>query len=560
MQKCLWLCLSCLIFVAACSSENSVQESSADSATESVPTNSRPNFLLIVTDDMGYTDLGAFGGQDIPTPNLDNLAMQGVRLTNFHANVSCAPTRSMLLSGTGNHEAGMGSQWALPEFSGLTGYEGRLTDRVATLPQRMQAGGYHTYMAGKWHLAGTDFAVLPSDRGFERSFALIPGGWDHFNLEPGAQKPDVGPAPDVPYTEDGRMLDELPEGFYSSTAYVDKMIEFIGSNEASQQPFFAYFAPTAPHWPLQVHPDWIDRFAGAFDEGYEALCYERQQGASAAGVLPQGADLGICPEIAEPWNQLSEDDKALNRRTMELYAAMTAHLDTEFGRLLDYLDESGQLNNTYVIYHNDNGPEGGDIFDHRAVLDRFDNSLENLGNRDSWVNLGQGWADAHSAPFRDQKSSPFEGGIRVPAFISPPRSQTEGLISGSLLTVMDIMPTIMELAGIEEGDYPGTAGLLPIRGASFAPLLMDPDATIHSDEESIALDHAGLSYLLQGEWKILRQLGSDDWQLFNKATDPNELEDLAQLQPQKLAELVSDYEAHASAVGIVRRADSGGTP
>lgn len=552
MSKSIWLISSCVLFFVACSAKEPVEEVLSSTSPASTVT-ARPNFLLVVTDDMGYTDLGAFGGHDIPTPNLDRLAMDGVRLTNFHTNVSCAPTRSMLLSGTGNHEAGMGSQQIFPEFRGLPGYEGLLSERVASLPQRMQAGGYHTYMAGKWHLGGSAYSVLPSDRGFERSFALLPGGWDHFALEPGAEKPDVGPARDVPYTEDGRLLDKLPGDFYSTTAYVDKMISYLSSNKDSEQPFFAYFAPTAPHWPLQVLPEWKDRFAGAFDAGYEALCYQRQQDANKAGVLPAGADLSICPEIAEPWSELSEDDKALNRRTMELYAAMVAHLDTEFGRLLDYLEKSGELDNTYIIYHNDNGPEGGDIINRRSGLQRFNNSLENIGNRDSWVNVGQGWADAQSAPFREDKGSPFEGGIRVPAFIKAPQSSEQGRISGSLLTVMDVLPTILELAGIEQDSYENSSELLPIRGASFAPLLADLTAVIHDDKETIALDHAGISFLIQGDWKISRRVDSDIWQLFNKQEDPSELNDLATQQPKKLAELVAGYEAHAAEVGIVRR-------
>ena len=535
-------------------------EQTANAAPPEV--NQRPNFLLMITDDMAYTDLGAFGGADIPTPNLDSLAMQGVRLSNFHTNVSCAPTRSMLMSGTGNHEAGMGSQWALPEFVGRRGYEGLLTDRVASLPQRMQAEGYHTYMAGKWHLAGVTQSVLPSDRGFERSFALIPGGWDHFALEPGAEKPNVGPAPDVPYTEDGRILEEWPEDFYYSTnAYVDKLIGYLEEDQSSSQPFFAYFAPTAPHWPLQVHPDWKDRFVGAFDQGYEALCRERQQGAFEAGVLPDGVDMSLCPEIAAPWDELTQDEQALNIRTMELYAAMVAHLDTEFGRLLDYLEESGQLENTYIIYHNDNGPEGGDILDHRSILDRFDNSLENIGNPNSWVNLGQGWADAHSAPFRNQKSSPFEGGIRVPAFITPPRSVAnaqqdlaQGRISSSMLTVMDVMPTIMELAGIEEQNYPLASEVLPIRGMSFAEVLSDTGAEIHASTEAIALDHAGLSYLIQGDWKIIRNIGEENWQLYNTNQDPSERRDMAMNSPEKLAELIALYQVHADSLDFQRRA------
>lgn len=512
----------------------------------------RPNFLIITTDDMGYTDLGAFGGTDMPTPNLDRLAMQGVRLTNFHASISCAPTRSMLMSGTGNHEAGLGSQRS-SAFDGHPGYERHITQRVLTLPERMQSAGYHTYLAGKWHLGNVVGETLPGDRGFERSFALLPGGFDHFKLRDGEELPSTGNVLRVPYTEDGALVEELPDDFYSTNAYVEKMLGYLEESAASEQPFFAWFAPTAPHWPLQVHPDWLGKMRGSYDAGYDALCVARQQAALELGVLPAGADLSICPEIAAPWDQLSDEDKALNSRVMELYAEMVLHLDTEFGRIIEYLEESGQLANTYIIYHNDNGPEGGEIFDNRSGLSRFNNDLDNLGNRDSWNNVGQGWADAQSAPFRRDKGSQFEGGTRVPAFITPPQSVSSGRISQSLLLVMDIMPTILELADIQEVSVNSQGNkVLPIRGKSFASILENQDSIVHDENEFIALDMAGNSVVMQGDWKIVRAANSEDWGLFNIALDPSETNNLANSQPEKLAELIADYQQHAQETGILR--------
>lgn len=507
----------------------------------------RPNFLVITTDDMGYTDFGAFGGKDIPTPNFDSLAMEGVRLTNFHTSAVCSPTRAMLMSGTGNHEAGKGQQREFPEFLGHHGYEGYIVDRVATIPERLAAEGYHTYMAGKWHLGSEQGVNLPGDRGFERSFALTPGNYDHFD-------PMLG---EIRYSEDGQSIDKLPENFYSTSAYVDKMIGYLQSNEGDEQPFFAWFAPTAPHWPLQVLPEWKDKFVGVYDAGYEEICALRQQGAKEVGVLPAGADTSICPEEAVPWSELSEDDQKMNSRVMELYAGMVAHLDSEIGRLLDYLIESGQLENTYIIYHNDNGPDGGTILDERSARKRFNNSLENIGNRDSWVNVGQGWADAQSAPFRGSKASQWEGGVRVPAFIRPLNPGESGRISNSLLTVMDILPTILDLASIDEATTNATGNpVLPIRGKSFASLLMDQFRTIHQDEP-IALDLGGHSLLMENNWKIVRHSNTNHWSLFNTATDPSETTDLSATQSEKLTDLVSKYEQHAEVTAILRLPDVG---
>ena len=550
--------LASLFVVVACTTDTTDVEPESHSSVDvisSIPSvespdelNSRPNFIIFTTDDMGYTDFGAFGGRDIPTPNIDEIALEGVRLSNFHVSTACSTTRSMLMSGTGNHEAGVGKQNLnqAPEFRGHYGYEEQITERVLTLPERMQAGGYSTYMSGKWHL-GSDLGVnTPADRGFERTFALMSGGSsDHF-------RPDH--LEQMPYLLDGQMIESLPEDFYSTNAYVDYMIEFIRDGEASDKPFFAWFSPTSPHWPLQVYPGWEDNFAGHYNEGYEALCHDRQQGAAEMGVLPANADTSICPEEAAPWSELSEDEKRLSIRSMELYAAMTSHLDTEFGRLLDYLKESGQFDNTYIIYHNDNGPQGDVVLSPRGDHARYNNSLENVGRRDSWIHLGQGWADAQSAPYRNDKGSHYEGGTRVPAFIKAPDSAGAGLVSNSLLTVMDLMPTIMDIAGIEEitANAAGSS-VLPIRGKSFARLLEDPNYDVHQGEY-IAWDDGDESVLRHGDWKIIRQPFADDWELYRLSDNPNETENLAAEYPQVLADLTAAYEAHAEATGILRRA------
>ena len=549
--------LASLFVVVACTTENTEIEAesqtssaaispmpSAESATE---LNSRPNFIIFTTDDMGYTDFGAFGGRDIPTPNIDEIALEGVRLTNFHVSTACSTTRSMLMSGTGNHEAGVGKQNLnqAPEFRGHPGYEAHITDRVLSLPERMQTGGYNTYMSGKWHL-GSELGVnTPADRGFERTFALMSGGSsDHF-------RPDH--LEQMPYLLDGEMIESLPDDFYSTNAYVDYMIEFMRAGEADDKPFFAWFSPTSPHWPLQVYPGWEDNFAGHYEDGYEALCHDRQQGAAEMGVLPENADISICPEEAAPWEELSADEQRLSIRSMELYAAMTSHLDAEFGRLLDYLKESGQFDNTYIIYHNDNGPQGSVVLSPRGNHERYDNSLQNVGQRNSWIHLDQGWSDAQSAPFREDKGSHYEGGTRVPAFIRPPNSADSGLISDAFLTVMDLMPTIMDLAGIEEITTNAAGSrVLPIRGKSFAQLLEDQNFDVHGDEY-IALDDGNESVLRQGDWKIIRQPFADDWQLYNLRENPSETEDLAEQYPQVLAELSAAFEAHAQATGILRR-------
>lgn len=509
----------------------------------------RPNVLVIVTDDMGYTDLGAFGGEDIATPNLDRLALDGLRLTNFHTAPSCAPARAMLMSGTGNHEAGLGTQIAYPEFEGRRNYERFLQPQVAVIPEVLSAAGYRTYMAGKWHLGSADStdATLPANRGFEQTFALLQGGDGHMHT-----------VFDVPaaYSENGKRLDELPPDYYSTTLFADKLIGQFDSGREDTRPFFAWFAPTAPHWPLQAPPGWLDRYSGRYDAGFDALCRSRMQGAMDAGVLPDVADISRCPKEGQAWEEIDDDTRQTYLRVMEIYAAMTEHMDHEVGRLLEYLQDSGALDNTWVIFLNDNGPQGGG-FEVRTLgnLARsdIDNSPENLGRAWSWTNIGAGWADAISAPYRDGKASQYEGGIRVPAFAWHRNIARAGETEAQLLTAMDLMPTILELTEVPApGAEFGGRKVLPMRGRSFASLLSGSDDPVHPADEATALDAAGLSVVLRGHWKMVRpRVG--DWELYDLAADPGETQNTIESYPDIAAELAAAFEQQSEISNFIRR-------
>ena len=302
---------------AACLLSACAQESppTAPMPLESNET-SRPNLVVIVADDMGYTDIGAYGSE-IRTPNLDGLAERSIRFTNFHALPTCAPTRAMLLSGTDHHTAGLGAMFGPRVLSGIgdrEGYERYLHERVATLPEILADAGYHTYMAGKWHL-GARQGQWPTDRGFEKAFSLLPGSGDHFTAGAGE------------YAENGVLLDSLPENFYSTRTHTDKLIEYIDSNHGDGQPFFVFAAYTSPHWPLQAPDDFVDRYAGAYDEGYDVLRERRLTRAQELGVLP---DLDIGDDFQRTgasWNELDADAQRHYARRMEIYAAMVENLD-----------------------------------------------------------------------------------------------------------------------------------------------------------------------------------------------------------------------------------------
>ncbi|MEE3198288.1 MAG: sulfatase-like hydrolase/transferase, partial [Pseudomonadota bacterium] len=310
----------------------------------------RPNFLILVADDLGYTDIGSYGGE-IRTPNLDVLAKNSVRFTNFHVLPMCAPTRAVLLSGVDNHIAGLGSMFdsgMLEGVSGQVGYERYLHERVATLPELLRDDGYQTLMAGKWHLGASE-GMWPIDRGFEQSFALLAGAGDHFSfLEDG-------------YAENDMIAEFDAEGFYSTRTYTDKLIEFVNKNHSDGRPFFAYAAYTAPHWPLQVPDDYLDRYKGEYDEGFDVLRDHRIERARSLGSIPD-LDYSESIEATGPaWADLDPGDKQHYARRMEIYSAMVENLDHHIGRLINHLESIEELENTVILFMSDNGAESDEM-------------------------------------------------------------------------------------------------------------------------------------------------------------------------------------------------------
>ena len=315
----------------------------------------RPNILMIVADDLGYADLGCYGGE-IKTPNIDALAGKGILFTNFHTSPLCAPTRSMLLSGNDNHVAGMGSMFSVDgtNRAGKPGYERHLTDRIVTIAQLLKDGGYQTFMSGKWHL-GSGEDEIPFSKGFEKSFALLNGAANHFNNQPFS--------PDDPsqYRLDSKTV-QYPAGSFSTDVYTDKMKGYIGQRQRGK-PFFAYLAYTAPHWPLQVPGNYIDRYKGRYDMGYDSLRVIRFASQKAAGIIPENAVLRETKSGNSSVDRISvRKRKKSESRKMEIYAAMVENLDDHIGQLIQFLTKSGLLDNTVIVFMSDNGAAGEDFY------------------------------------------------------------------------------------------------------------------------------------------------------------------------------------------------------
>ena len=523
----------------------------------------RPNILLIVVDDMGFADLGSFGGE-IPTPNLDELAYHGLRLSNFITAPACSPTRAMLLTGVDAHKSGLGNlkEELAPNQQDQPGYEGHLNDRVVTIASLLRDDGYRTYHTGKWHL-GTSEATSPLARGFERSFAMLTNASHFADMRP-AYSPD--PDAKAAYRDETGMLRELPPGFeYSSQFFVDRLIEYIDRDHDVGDPFFAFLAFSAPHWPLQAPDDAIERFRGMYDEGFDVILERRLARQRQLGVVGEDASASGRAPKGVPWVDLSKEQQKVEARAMEIYAAMVSELDRHTGRLIAYLKDRGLYENTVIIFMSDNGAEGHDYDDTwpadafpaiRKTLDEaHDFSYDNMGRPGSYTFYGPNWARVSAPSLRLYKAFPTEGGVRTSAFVHFPGNFRAGEISDDLVVVKDLAPTILELANVE---HPGTSysgrNIEAVTGISSLSTFKaggegSTDALrVHVDEL------IGKRGVRKGRWKLIHMpepYGIGDWQLYDLVTDPAEATDLAAEHPDKVRELVGYWQAYAQENGVI---------
>jgi arylsulfatase len=521
----------------------------------------RPNIVIILGDDLGYSDMGAFGSE-IKTPNLDALAANGTRFTNFYTHASCSPTRSMILSGVDTHVNGLGNmdEMMAPNQRGIPGYEGHLNTRVATLPQLLRDSGYHTYMVGKWHL-GKSPDLIPAARGFERDFSLLDGAgsyWDMTNLS--------AASPKSIYTEDGKYLSALPSDFYATKTYTDKLIGFIDANHGDGKPFFAYVAHQAPHDPYHLPRDWRSRHVGEYDKGWDAVRQERLKRQIASGILPKDTDLSERMWFLSDPVVLAPVARALLGKKMELYAGMVENLDFHVGRLVDHLKQIGEYDNTVFIVFGDNGAEGTDLF---AMISGSPGTLNYLfaaqnwskthpnawGDPGSYVAYGPMWAQVSMTPFSQYKGWVAEGGIRNALIVSGPAvKRVKGDINHGVMHAADIMPTLLEIAG---ASYPKTQGgqaLPPLIGKSWGPVLSGKVESPRTEADYLAWEIFGNHAVRQGDWKLRwewKPFGKGEWELFNLKDDPAERKDLAAARPDKVKALLALWDDYVRANNVI---------
>lgn len=511
----------------------------------------RPNIVILLADDWGFTDVGAFGGE-IATPNIDALAAKGVRFSNFHVAGSCSPTRAMLLTGVTNHRAGLGNmpETIPPEHLGKPGYEAQLNNRVVTIADQLRAGGYRTYLTGKWHLGHTP-DTLPTVRGYDRALALAQSGADNFE-----DKPNLLIYDKTEWSEDGKPV-KLPKRFYSSTLIIDKMISYIDSDKASGKPFLASVNFIANHIPVQARDADIAAYAGRYRDGWTTLRNERRAAAIAKGVMPADARM-VTMNTSGDWSKLSAQQRQQRAGAMAAYAAMGTAMDREIGRLIAHLKTIDAYENTIFVFLSDNGAEATDPMNMGAFArwnanQLYDQSIAQQGRPGSLTAQGAGFASASVSPLRGYKFTASEGGLRVPMILAWPGNPAikGGSVAKGFAHVTDMPMTLLKLAGVapQQGRFAGRP-VEPMTGVDLTPMLTGAALSVHSADKPLGYELSGNAVVFKGDYKLVKNLppyGDGRWRLYNISADPGETVDLSGSDPARFAAMQKDYVAFAKA-------------
>jgi arylsulfatase len=487
----------------------------------------RPNIVVILVDDMGFSDISCYGSE-IPTPNLDKLAAGGLRFTQFYNTGRCCPTRASVLTGLYAHQTGVGH---MIEDGGAPGYRGRLNDRCVTLGEVLGGAGYFTAMSGKWHV-GQEHGVVPWERGFQRCLNSPKGGFYY----PEGKR-------DRLYLNGKALADdapELPKNWYTTDLYTDFGIRFIDEALAAKQPFLLYLAYNAPHFPLQAPAEEIARFRGKYKIGWDKLREQRHARQKELGVVDKAWALSPRPPEVPAWDTLSDEDKDRFDHIMAIYAACVAHMDTAVGRLVAALKERGVLDNTLILFLSDNG--GNAESGPRGRLEG-----DSPGAAHSTVFCGQSWATLENTPFRRYKHYNHEGGIATPLIAHWPAGiAARGELRGQPGHLVDVMPTCVELAGAKYPTESHGQPILPMEGRSLVPAF----ANQAIQRDALYWEHEGNAAVRVGDWKLVRLGRRGPWELYNLKTDRTELHDLAAAEPARAADLAAKWDAWASRTNV----------
>jgi arylsulfatase len=479
----------------------------------------RPNILVMMADDMGFSDLGCYGSE-IETPNLNRLAARGIRFTQFYNTARCCPTRASLLTGLYPHQAGIGH---MVDDKGLEGYQGRLNNRCATIAEVLRQGGYRTLMAGKWHV-GEKRPHWPCDRGFDRYWGLISGACSYWRLEPGRQM-----------ARDNEPIKPEGEKFYMTDAFADHAIEMLHEEGRGPKPFFMYLAFTSPHWPLHAWPEDIAKYKGKYIDGWDALRERRRARMIEMGLLDKRWPLTPRDPAAPPWENV-KDKEAMDIR-MAVYAAQIDRMDQNVGRVVKKLEELGTLDNTLVLFLADNG----------GCAEAVNSGKEGVppGPADSYMSYGRPWANASNTPFRLYKHWVHEGGISTPLIVHWPAGvKARGELRDQVGHLIDVMSTSLELSGAPYPTEREGQPILPLEGVSLRPAFA---GELLVRKAPIYFEHEGNRAVRDGRWKLVATRRGP-WELYDLGKDRCEQQDLAASNPGRASGGSSPTRTHRSCV------------
>lgn len=522
------------------------------------PTDVRPNIILILADDMGFSDIAPYGGE-IQTPNLDRLAAGGLRFTQFYNTARCCPTRASLMTGLYPHQAGVGH---MTEDDGLPGYQGDLSEHSVTIAQALGEAGYKNYMSGKWHVTRqmgfwtgdstqTSKHNWPMQRGFDKFYGTILGAGSFYDP--------------VTLTEGNTPIEPETEDYYYTDAISDHAAQYIHEHvdEGADQPFFMYVAYTAPHWPLHARPEDIARYEGRYDEGWDALREERRARMTKMGILE--ADWPLTPRDPRvpAWEDVNADEQTWYRKAMEVYAAQVDRMDQGIGQVLAALEATGQYDNTLIFFLADNGgcaevltPAWRGLFLPEATragepVAIGNNTVLMPGPEESYQSYGPHWANASNTPFRLYKHWVHEGGISTPFIMHwPKRFREKGHITREVGHIIDVMTTSVDAAGATYPSQLGGALITPMEGKSLLPLL---DETAF-ERGPLFWEHEGNRAVREGQWKLVSRYPGD-WELYDLDADRSEMNDLAALDSDRVARMAAMYEEWADRANVMPWAD-----
>jgi arylsulfatase A-like enzyme len=504
----------------------------------------RPNIIVIMVDDMGFSDIGCYGSE-IPTPHLDALANRGVKFSQFYNTGRCCPTRASLLTGLYSHQAGVGHMTA---DQGVPGYQGRLNQNGVTIGEVLQSAGYFTVMTGKWHV-GFDDQVNPWSRGFDRSLNL-PAGGVHFSDQTGAKgKSAIFLNGEKIALEDPR----LNPPWYGSDLWTEQGLRFVSEAQKTGKPFFWYLAHTAPHFPCMAPEATIAKYRGKYMNGWDELSRERHQRQVESGLIDASWKQEPRPDEVPAWETLSDQEKDRYDHMMAIYAAMIEEIDKSIGKLVETLRANDQLDNTLILFLSDNGGNAEAGVKGRYVGD-------NPGDPHSNVFIGECWAHLNNVPFRLYKHYNHEGGIASPLIAHWPDAMANQPDKARSLTekgsqwittpthVIDLMATCVDLGDAQYPDEQNGQKITPMQGKSLKPLLSGKG---EFPARNLYWEHEGNAAIRVGDHKLVRRGLQGPWELFDLKNDRTEQDNLAQAAPEQVAQLRSAWNAWAKASQVL---------